>query len=193
MTSRVYQQMFGISIAEWRVMSMLAIEPNITAARVCESRSLDAAAVSRSIRVLQARGDVRATEDDFDGRQQRLALTPQGGEFHDRIVEVALELERRFLAGFTAAEIELLISLLDRFRENASALAANFEKTGEFQDLPRSLPPEQPAEKGAGGQDCVETHVLNGRLHIKADVGSDGITRVQQILGKYSELLRIMS
>jgi DNA-binding MarR family transcriptional regulator len=206
-------------------MSMLAIEPNITAKRVCEIRSLDAAAVSRSIRVLEERGDVRTSVDASDGRQQRLMLTAQGQKLHDRVVEVALQIEQKFLAGFTAKEVEDLISFLTRLHENACVLATNIDQTGAFPDSPESPPEENgssddqggflkpetaplqgllhsasvenadkmPAGGAAGQKDLVETLVSNGRLQIKADVGLEGIKRLQEMLGKYDELLRIMA
>jgi DNA-binding MarR family transcriptional regulator len=226
-TARIYQEFFGISMAEWRVMSMLAIEPNITAKRVCEVRSLDAAAVSRSIRIMEQRGDVHTSVDAADGRQQRLMLTPQGQELHDRVVEMALQIERKFLVGFTSKEVEALISFLSRLHENVSALATKIDQTGVFPDspepeadenagqddhdgvplkldTPRSAGPldsdsPEAADKmsadssRAGRKDFVETLVSNGRLHIRADVGLDGIKQVQQMLGKYEELLRIMA
>ena len=189
-TARVYQELFGIGIAEWRVMSMLAIESNITAARVCEARSLDAAAVSRSIRNLRKRGDVAITEDTADGRQQQLKLTSQGQRLHDRIVAVALRLEQHLLRGFGAAEVEQLIGLLGRLRENGNALETAIAD-------PKVLLNQQPVhpqrnEASVPG-DIIESHVSSGKLHVEAHVGLEGLATLRFALGKYEELLKDMT
>jgi DNA-binding MarR family transcriptional regulator len=197
MTSHFYQKFFGISIAEWRVLSMLAIEPNSTAARICEARRLDAAAVSRSIRILQHRGEVRMMEDSADGRQQRLTLTPKGQTLHDRIVDVALQLEQQMLAGFTARETEDFIGFLSRLETNATELAASMKDARDLSGIPlakagSSNAPAQTAELSHSA-DLIETQVADGRLRIRAEIDLDGITRLQQVLTKYGELLKLMS
>ena len=47
-----YLAHFGLGIVEWRVISMLAIEPHIMASRICEVVALDKAATSRALRRL---------------------------------------------------------------------------------------------------------------------------------------------
>jgi len=54
-TPRQYLNEFGVGIAEWRVVSTLAMEPGITARQVCDMIALDKVAVSRSLHVLATR------------------------------------------------------------------------------------------------------------------------------------------
>ncbi|MNY66756.1 hypothetical protein D3C86_2042330 [compost metagenome] len=41
-------------------------------------------------------------------------MTPEGKSLHDRILVVALEREKRLLADFSPAEIDMLVNLLGR-------------------------------------------------------------------------------
>ncbi len=124
--SALYRKHFGVGIIEWRVMSQLAIEPGVTASRICAVIGLNKAAVSRSVAFMHARGLVRSRASR-DGRQQLLALTASGRALHDRIIAIALERERRLLATLTDEERELLLGLLHRVQENLEAVDAPFE------------------------------------------------------------------
>jgi hypothetical protein len=39
----VYQKRFGVNVTEWRILSLLAIEPEISAARICHVIGFDRA------------------------------------------------------------------------------------------------------------------------------------------------------
>lgn len=51
--SATYLRMFDVGVTEWRVISMLAVEPNITANRICQVIGFDKALVSRSLQFLK--------------------------------------------------------------------------------------------------------------------------------------------
>lgn len=117
--SRLYLREFGVGIIDWRVMSMLAVEPDITANRVSQVIGMDKAAVSRSLHALEGRGLVTGDAE----RRRRVRLTPEGRAVHDRIIQVALDRERRLLADLSEPEVELLIGLLRRLHARMPALA----------------------------------------------------------------------
>ena len=52
----VYQKRFGVNVTEWRIMSLLAIEPAISAARICSVIGFDKGPVSRTLAVMEKRG-----------------------------------------------------------------------------------------------------------------------------------------
>ena len=110
--SATYRPQFGIGITDWRIMALLATEPWISAGRICDVIGLDKAAVSRSVRGMQAAGIVDLQRKD-DPRQS-IALTRKGLALHDRIVKVSLARERQLLKSFSAAERKLLINFLSR-------------------------------------------------------------------------------
>ena len=110
--SATYRPQFGIGITDWRIMALLATEPWISAGRICDVIGLDKAAVSRSVRGMQAAGIVDLQRGG-DPRQS-IALTRKGLALHDRIVKISLARERQLLKGFSAAERKLLINFLSR-------------------------------------------------------------------------------
>ncbi|MGC4396463.1 MarR family winged helix-turn-helix transcriptional regulator [Hydrogenophaga sp. T2] len=112
--SRLYLKRFDIGIIEWRVLAMVAIEPGIASARVTTVIGIDKASVSRESRRLEEKGYLSVTVDPTNARRNVLELTPAGYELHDRIIQVALERERRLLSDLSPEEIDVLVDLLQR-------------------------------------------------------------------------------
>lgn len=93
-----YQRNFGVNVTEWRIMSLLAIEPGIPASRICSVIGFDKGPVSRNLSVLQKRGLVTIRTAPDDGRTHAISLTPRGRAIHDKVIMAALERERRLLS-----------------------------------------------------------------------------------------------
>jgi DNA-binding MarR family transcriptional regulator len=121
-SSRLYLDLFGVGVTEWRVISQLAIEPQIAAQRICEVIGLDKGAVSRSVAALVAAGHVAETGDARDARRQVLELTAAGYALHDRLIAVALQRERLILADFSPDEVAQLTALLRRIHRRLPEL-----------------------------------------------------------------------
>ena len=119
--SAIYRPRFGVGITDWRIIALLAAEPWITAGRVCESTWLDKAAVSRSVREMEAAGIIEVRPDRSDQRRQFIALTPKGLSLHDRIVRLAVARERKLLEGFSARERQALLAFLVRLQAQVQA------------------------------------------------------------------------
>jgi DNA-binding MarR family transcriptional regulator len=124
--SSLYLQTFGVGIIEWRIMATLALEPEISGARICQVVGLDKAAVSRGFLKLSKAGLIewRGTE-----RSRLAMLSAAGRQLHDRIVPVALERERLLLDGLTEDQKALLTSTLHRLLNNLS-LVNDFKPEG---------------------------------------------------------------
>lgn len=112
--SQCYRKHFGIGVVEWRMLSMLAVENDITANRISQTIGLDKSAVSRSLQALEKAGHVRSQVDIKDARRNTVSLTASGKGLHARVLKVALERERRLLSGLSEAEVDTLIELLGR-------------------------------------------------------------------------------
>jgi DNA-binding MarR family transcriptional regulator len=123
-SSQIYLKRFGVGINEWRVMSLLAVEPGITANRVCSVIGMDKAAVGRSVGLLEDGGYVSLKSHHRDGRSRLITLTTKGQNLHDKIIKIALHREKQLLASLTAKEVETLISLLNRLRVNIVRMQA---------------------------------------------------------------------
>ena len=130
-SSRIYLARFGVGVNEWRIMSMIAVEPGVSAHRAGQVTAVDKAVVSRTLKVLEGRGLVTVTQDPDDNRKTALRLTPAGFALHDEIVAVALERQRRLLEGFSEAEIAQLTDFALRMVANLPAVnAMEFAKKG---------------------------------------------------------------
>src|SRR5437763_1976876 len=89
----LYQKRFGINITEWRILSLLAIEPEISAARICHVIGFDKGPVSRTLAAMEGRGLVAIKADQDDARTYSISLTAKGFTTHDQVIAVALERE----------------------------------------------------------------------------------------------------
>lgn len=120
--SAVYRKRFGLNVTEWRILSLLAIEPGIPASRICEVVGFDKGPVSRTLAVMEERGLVSLKSDPTDRRSSMIFLTDRGGTAHDKIITVALERERKLLSCLKADERETLIKLLKRVHDNVGSV-----------------------------------------------------------------------
>jgi len=119
--SVLYRERYGIGIIEWRILAQLGSSPGSTARAICDRTALDKAAVSRSFGVLYQLGFITFPKDM--GRRDQIArLTPSGRRLHDRIMEVALDREERFLAPLSSAERRTLVKLLNRLYEHVDTI-----------------------------------------------------------------------
>jgi len=118
----LYQKRFGVNVTEWRILALLAIEPEISAARICHVIGFDKGPVSRTLAVMEERGLVTIRADRQDGRTHSISLTPKGTATHDRVIAVALERERHLLSCLRKGEREMLIELLRRVHSNLDAV-----------------------------------------------------------------------
>jgi DNA-binding MarR family transcriptional regulator len=118
----LYQRNFGVNVTEWRIMSLLAIEPGIPASRICHVIGFDKGPVSRTLAALQKRGLVAIRTAPDDGRTHSITLTARGRAAHDKVIVAALERERRLLSCLNRDERETLIDLLRRIHENLGAV-----------------------------------------------------------------------
>ncbi|PYB72276.1 MarR family winged helix-turn-helix transcriptional regulator [Rhizobium wuzhouense] len=104
--SAIYREQFGIGITEWRAISMLAIEPEITAARICEVVNLDKAAASRALATLDQMGYLGSVKSEKDPRKRRWWLNDKGYELHASIIRIALAREETLIEGVDPHDLE---------------------------------------------------------------------------------------
>ena len=120
--SVIYRKRFGVGVTDWRIMALLAVEPWIPAGRISEVIGFDKAVISRSLAFMQERGLVETRFHDNNFRRQFIALTKQGLELHDRIVDVAREREEFLLADLSDEERRVGLRLLEKIHVRASQL-----------------------------------------------------------------------
>ncbi len=117
--SQDYRKRFGLKIAEWRLIAILAETHAMTPQMLGETTRMDKIAVSRAASALIERGLVEASDNPDDGRSHLLSLTPDGKALYDEIAPAALETEAHLLASFTADEQQMFGALLRRIESAA--------------------------------------------------------------------------
>ena len=96
--SGAYEKRFGLTIPEWRVMAVLAMTPDLSAAEGAQRTAMDKVAVSRAVSsLLRHRRIVRRTART-DRRRSLLRLSLAGRRVYAQVVPVALAYERDLLA-----------------------------------------------------------------------------------------------
>jgi DNA-binding MarR family transcriptional regulator len=115
-----YSTRFGLTIPEWRVMAVLAIEPGLSAAQVAERTAMDKVAVSRAVARLLEKGSLERKMAPGDRRKSMLRLSTAGERIYAEVVPLALEHERALLEVLEDTDRNalerILITLLGRAR-----------------------------------------------------------------------------
>ncbi len=119
----VYQQRFGLTIPEWRVVAVLSRHPGLSAAEVATHTRMDAVAVSRAVsRLLRARR-IRRTISATDRRRSVLHVSAAGAAMYREIAPLALQYQRELLAALRPAERARFDAMLDRLLARAQSIA----------------------------------------------------------------------
>lgn len=125
--ARAYEDRFGITIPQWRLICVLASEPRLTQAQLVARTVMDKVTVSRAAQGLVARSLVDRADNLADGRSHMLTLSEEGWRLYSEVAPVALGYEAQLTAGLAPDEVRLLHRLLDRLQSAATALAAEGE------------------------------------------------------------------
>lgn len=120
--SESYSERFGLTIPEWRVIAVVALEPGLSAAEVGERTAMDKVAVSRAVRRLMDTGRLRREMAAGDRRRSVLELSPEGLALYRRITPALRRYEAELLAAFKPRERKQLDALLRRLERRAPAL-----------------------------------------------------------------------
>lgn len=119
-----YEQRFGLTVTQWRVMAVLGRYAGVSAREVAERTAMDKVAVSRAVAGLIDAKRVKRTLAAHDKRQSVLRLTAAGWKIFDAVAPLAREHEAKLLAHLDAEERAWLARILDKlWRVERSALA----------------------------------------------------------------------
>lgn len=120
--SRIYDQRFGINIAEWRVLAWLSHRDELTAKQVCELTRMDKARVSRAVQALEERELIRRTPSVSDQRVQQLHLTPAGEALLGNLIPEAHAWETELVSTLTASEYRDLFNTMSKLERQLERL-----------------------------------------------------------------------
>lgn len=119
--SASYRKRFGLKIAEWRLIAILAEGGEMTPLAIGRAARIDKISVSRAAAALVARGLIGQRANPEDGRSHLLSLTDAGQSLYAEVAPAALAMERELVASLSAEERSLLDQLLRRVETAAGA------------------------------------------------------------------------
>jgi DNA-binding MarR family transcriptional regulator len=99
--SRAYQDRFGLSVPQWRLICVLAEDGAMTQGQLVARTVMDKVTVSRAAQGLIRRHLVARSEHHADARSHVLALSPQGTRLYAEIAPLALAYEQALIASET--------------------------------------------------------------------------------------------
>lgn len=121
-SSRRYRSQFGVTLPEWRVLSIIALQDTTSAQDISRTLATDKAWVGVTVQKLERRGFARRVSDERDARRTLVSLTRQGKQVHDAIMANALRRQKRLLGSLVPGDAERLIASLDRLQAEADRM-----------------------------------------------------------------------
>ena len=121
--ARAYDELFGLTIPEWRAVAVLAENEGLTQLDIVRLTRMDKMTVSRAVRPLVERKLVLRRPNEEDGRSQLLRLSKTGQVLYAAVVPAARKLEKEMMRPFTKAEIKKLAEALRKLEASAERIA----------------------------------------------------------------------
>jgi DNA-binding MarR family transcriptional regulator len=117
-----YRTLFGLSVSEWRLVTVLAERGHATQAELANATRMDKLTVSRAAIALVDRSLVERAGNPDDKRSNILTLSGSGRDLYAQVAPKALALEKELLADFTRDECRLLVRMLQRLESAAAQM-----------------------------------------------------------------------
>ena len=114
--AQTYEERYGLTVPEWRVIAILGRHPGISATQVARYAAMDKVAISRAVKRLLEAGRVRRKDDNADRRAKQLWLSDAGERLYQAIVPAALAYEKALLSVLKDEEREQLDRVLDKLQ-----------------------------------------------------------------------------
>lgn len=114
---------FGVSLAEWRVLRSVLLEPDISQAEIAMAEGLNVMNVSRAVAGLRRKALIEARTDPQDGRRSLLRSTALGDEIGFDLARREQLIYEAVFGELTTEEVEQLDSLLDRVNTTLRGVA----------------------------------------------------------------------
>ena len=112
----------GATLQKWRVLAALREGDGRRMGDLSETTSIEVSTLTRLVDNMEKKGLVARRRDAADARAVALHVTPAGRRLTQRITPIAERYESVALAGFTAAEADILKAALRRLYSNMEAL-----------------------------------------------------------------------
>ncbi|AJG23563.1 MarR family winged helix-turn-helix transcriptional regulator [Cupriavidus basilensis] len=123
--SQYYENEFGVTVRDLRVLRLVALEPGLTLGRLIELSLLEKTLVSKLVSALVRQGLLRRQIGEVDARQINLFLSAEGESMVKRTYERGNTLEKDFLATLTEAELKIFNRCIDKLTDTLERRAKN--------------------------------------------------------------------
>ncbi len=141
-----YQDRFGLSIPEWRVIAVLSRYPGLSAREVAAKSRMDAVAVSRAVNRLLRAGRLRRAVASDDRRRSVLQVSAAGAAVYRAVAPLALEYERSLLEALDRRARAALDDSLRRLTTRADVIAAQLRRD---RAAPKRMPRKAPRRRNS--------------------------------------------
>ena len=112
--SKLYSDQFGISIAEWRIISVVGQESNLSAEQVCDRTTMEKVAVSRAVAKMLDKQILEREFSQQDRRRSELNLSAKGRAIYQKIIPIAQQFEHDLMSDFSDEERALMSRVLEK-------------------------------------------------------------------------------
>jgi DNA-binding MarR family transcriptional regulator len=132
-----YEDRFGLTIPEWRVIAVLTRYPGLSAREVAGRTRMDAVAVSRAVNRLLKAGRLRRAMAADDRRRSVLQVSAAGAALYREVAPLALAYERELLQTLDPRSRESFDASLRQLMVRADALASRLRQDQKRRRAPR--------------------------------------------------------
>jgi DNA-binding MarR family transcriptional regulator len=112
------REQVGLSLPEYRVLTLVCSQGEVSVSSVCTLLTIDKAWVSRTLTKLMSKKLVSVTNDVNDARRTVYSPTSEGLDKCQRLIALARQRQTELLEGFTLLEKAQLVSMMERMRQN---------------------------------------------------------------------------
>ena len=109
---------FGMSENQHHLLIYLEKNPNVSQTHLARELNISTAAVTISLKKLEAEGYLTRSMDEKDNRYNQVEITQKGREIISQSFEIFQLADRMIFRGFSKAELEQVLEYTNRIQEN---------------------------------------------------------------------------
>lgn len=148
----VFEDRFGISIPEWKVLAIIHEAPGLSAVAVARCANMDTVAVSRAVTKLMDVGYVVRDLDTEDRRRSVLNLSEEGHALHSQVAPVALDIEKSLFDELSDEEMQVFEKVMQKLGAKSGVFADAFSAPSRLMARPAVVTATQVRAKRFGPQ-----------------------------------------
>lgn len=129
--SEILLEQIGVGPGQVHILSQLNYHGELTQRELAEHTHVTAATISGTLKRMEKAGIVYRTDDNRDARVSIVRLTEKGKVVAEQARQQYVAADKDMLKGFTESECDMLVSCLERMRENIDAALARISSETE--------------------------------------------------------------